>query len=46
MENEEVTKSKDCDFLNSSSTHEMLEIYQRRPLKRWIFDDFEKMDDR
>lgn len=24
----------------------MLEIFKRRPLKRYIFDDFEKMDDR
>ena len=24
----------------------MLEIYKKKPLKRWIFDDFEKMDDR
>ena len=24
----------------------MLEIFKKRPLKRWIFDDFDKMDDR
>jgi hypothetical protein len=24
----------------------MLEIYRKRPVKRYIFDDFDKMDDR
>ena len=46
VENEEVIKSKDCDILDYETTNEMLEIFKKRPLKRWIFDDFEKMDDR
>ncbi len=46
MDNEEVTKSKDCDVLDYETTNEMLEIFKKRPLKRWIFDDFDKMDDR
>jgi len=40
MDNEEVVKSKDCDYIDPETTHEMLEIYQKRPVKRWIFDDF------
>ena len=46
MEGEEVTKSKDCDLVDTQTTNQMLETFEKRPLKRYIFDDFEKMDDR
>ena len=46
MEGEEVIKSKDCDLVDTQTTNQMLETFEKRPLKRYIFDDFEKMDDR
>ena len=46
MENEDVTRSKDCDMLDNVTTEDMLTIYHQRPNKRNIFNDFQLMDDR
>lgn len=45
-EGDDVTKSKDCDIIEGKTAIKMLQIYNDKPLKRYIFNDFEKMDDR
>ena len=46
MDGEEVTKSKDCDTLNSETANRMMEIFGEKKVKRNIFMDFGFMDER
>lgn len=41
-----MIKSKDCDTLDSQTTLKMLNIFNEKPLKRNIFNDFPYMDER
>lgn len=46
MDGEEIIKSKDCDFVDSNTTVRLLQLFQEKVAKRWIFNDFAFMDER
>lgn len=46
IEGDEVVKSKDCDTLDSQTTLKMLSIFDKKVVKRSIFNDFAYMDER